>query len=54
VSAGDIAEAIRGGMPPWFYTIIHRNAALNATEKNQLITGLNATFAKSPPIGGGG
>jgi hypothetical protein len=54
VSAGDIAEAIRGGMPPWFYTLIHRNAALNATEKNQLITGLNATFAKSPPIGGGG
>jgi hypothetical protein len=54
VSAGDIAEAIRGGMPPWFYTVIHRNAALNATEKNQLISGLNATFAKSPPIGGGG
>jgi hypothetical protein len=54
VSAGDIAEAIRGGMPPWFYTLIHRNAGLNATEKNQLISGLNATFAKSPPIGGGG
>jgi cytochrome c len=54
VSSGDIAEAIRGGMPPWFYTVIHRNAALNATEKNQLISGLNATFAKSPPIGGGG
>jgi hypothetical protein len=54
VTAGDIAEAIRGGMPPWFYTLIHRNAALNATEKNQLISGLNATFAKSPPIGGGG
>jgi len=54
VSAGDIAEAICGGMPPWFYTLIHRNAALNATEKNQLISGLNATFAKSPPIGGGG
>lgn len=54
VSAGDIAEAIHGGMPPWFYTLIHRNAALNATEKNQLISGLNATFAKSPPIGGGG
>jgi hypothetical protein len=54
VSAGDIAEAIRGGMPPWFYTLIHRNAALNATEKNQLISGLNATFAKSPPIGRGG
>ncbi len=55
VSAGDIAEAVSGGgMPPWFYTIIHRNAALNATEKKQLIAGLKATFAKSPPIGGGG
>lgn len=54
VSAGDIAEAVRGGMPPWFYTIIHRNAALSSTEKSQLVAGLNATFAKSPPIGGGG
>ena len=54
VSAGDIAEAVRGGMPPWFYTIIHRNAALSTIEKKQLIAGLNATLAKSPPIGGGG
>lgn len=54
VSASDIAEAVRGGMPPWFYTIIHRNAALSTIEKKQLIAGLNATFAKSPPIGGGG
>lgn len=54
VSSSDIAEAIRGGMPPWFYTLIHRNAALNNTEKRQLIAGLSATFARSPPIGGGG
>jgi hypothetical protein len=55
VSAGDIAEAVRGGgMPPWFYTIIHRSAALNTIEQNQLIAGMNATFAKSPPIAGGG
>ena len=54
VSASDIAEAVRGGMPPWFYTIIHRNAALSTIEKKQLIAGLNATLAKSPPIGGGG
>jgi mono/diheme cytochrome c family protein len=54
-SAGDIAEAVRGGgMPPWFYTIIHRNAALSGAEKNDLIAGLNATLAKSPPLGGGG
>jgi len=55
VNAGDIAEAVRGGgMPPWFYSLIHRNAALNTAEKNQLIAGMNATLAKSPPIGGGG
>ena len=54
VSASDIAEAVRGGMPPWFYTIIHRNAALSSVEKDQLIAGLNATLAKAPPIGGGG
>ena len=41
-------------MPPWFYSLIHRNAALNTAEKNQLIAGMNATLAKSPPIGGGG
>ena len=54
VSASDIAEAVNGGMPPWFYTIIHPHAALSTIEKKQLIAGLNATFAKSPPIGGGG
>jgi hypothetical protein len=41
-------------MPPWFYTIIHHHAALSSLEKKELISGLNATLAKSPPIGGGG
>ena len=53
-SAGDVAEAVRGGMPPWFYTLVHRNAALSGAEKSELIAGLNATFAKSPPLAGGG
>jgi hypothetical protein len=54
-SPGDIADAIRGGsMPPWFYTIVHGSAKLSATEKQQLIDGLAATFAASPPLGGGG
>ena len=55
VGAGDIADVIRGGsMPPWYYTIIHRNANLSSAEKAALIAGINATFAKSPPLGGGG
>ena len=55
MSASDIAEAVRGGgMPPWFYTLIHRNAVLSATEQQDLVAGMNATLAKSPPIGGGG
>ena len=52
---GDLVEAIRGGsMPPWFYTILHSNAALGAADKNALIKGLQATLAASPPIGGSG
>jgi len=53
--ARDLAEAIRGGsMPPWFYTVVHPNARLNATDKHALIRGLSATLAASPPRGGGG
>lgn len=50
VSSGDIVEQIRGGsMPPWFYTIFHPNASLSGSEKDQLIRGLTATLAASPP-----
>jgi hypothetical protein len=41
-------------MPPWFYTILHSNASLSKAEQDSLIRGLQATFATSPPIGGGG
>ena len=54
VSAGDLADAIRGEMPPWFYVIAHPSAKLSGSEKNALIQGLNATLAASPPKGGGG
>jgi hypothetical protein len=55
VSAGDLADAIRGGsMPPWYYTIAHPNASLSTADKDQLIRGLEATLAASPPRGGGG
>jgi hypothetical protein len=30
----------RGSMPPWYYVMIHPNAALTDQEKQQLITGL--------------
>lgn len=54
-SPADIAQAIRGGaMPPWFYTLMHRTAALSSAEKNALVAGLSSTFAASPPLGGGG
>ncbi len=50
----DITETIRSGsMPPWFYLPLHPNAKLDQAEKDALIAGLNATFAQSPPIGGG-
>lgn len=55
VGIDDVVESIRGGsMPPWFYTLLHSNASLSSAEKNSLIRGLEATFAASPPRGGGG
>jgi hypothetical protein len=53
-SVGDASEAIRGNsMPPWFYVLLHSSAKLSGPEKEALIRGLNATFANSPPKGGG-
>ena len=40
-------------MPPWFYVLLHVKAKLDTSEKDALIAGLNATFAKSPPKDGG-
>jgi hypothetical protein len=55
VGLDEVTEAIRGGsMPPWFYTPLHPNAKLSSAEKEVLINVLNATFAASPPKGGGG
>jgi mono/diheme cytochrome c family protein len=55
VSIGDIVDTIRSGsMPPGKYTIIHSSASLNSVDQAALIRGLQATFAASPPIGGGG
>ena len=52
---GDAVEAVRGGgMPPWYYVILHANAKLSASEKEAPASRLQATFAQSPPEGGGG
>ncbi len=40
-------ETIEGGeMPPWYYTITHRDAALSEQEKQDLIDGFLATFGR--------
>ena len=40
-STGEISEKINEGeMPPLQYTIIHKNAILDATQKQALIQGL--------------
>ena len=41
-------------MPPWYYTLLHSRSKLSKSEKEQLIAGLQKTFAASPPIPGGG
>ena len=52
--AGDIVEQVQGGsMPPWYYTILHRHASLSPNDRTQLVRGLQATLAASPPVGGG-
>jgi mono/diheme cytochrome c family protein len=51
----EVGESIReGAMPPWYYGITHSGARLSDAEKAELIAGLNATFAASPPVQGGG
>ena len=54
ISAGDIADAVRGGSMPPCSTPRAPSAKLSAADKDALIRGLNATLAASPPKGGGG
>jgi mono/diheme cytochrome c family protein len=52
---GDIVEAVGGGgMPPWYYRLLHPRSRLSKAEKAQLVAGLQKTLQVSPPIGGGG
>jgi len=43
--AGEAAETVqKGTMPPWFYIALHPSAKLSSSERQELITGLIATF----------
>lgn len=49
-SAGDVAEAVRGGsMPPWYYRLLHPKSRLSPAERDRLARGLETTLASSPP-----
>jgi hypothetical protein len=39
----------RGNMPPWDYLLMHSPAKLSEAEKQQLVSGLQATYAQDPP-----
>lgn len=55
VSVGDIVDAVNGGgMPPWYYKLLHSKSKLSKAEKQQLVAGLTKTFQASPPLGGSG
>lgn len=43
--ADEAAETLqKGSMPPWFYVALHPSANLSSSERQELITGLIATF----------
>ncbi|HML25020.1 MAG TPA: heme-binding domain-containing protein [Aggregatilinea sp.] len=47
-SAGEISEVIDSGeMPPFYYVMMHSEAKLSDTEKQQLIQGLQTTIAQT-------
>ena len=39
----------RGSMPPWYYLPMHSDARLSETDKQALLSGLQATIQKDPP-----
>lgn len=47
-NASAVAKAIdNGGMPPFYYVLMHSEADLTDAEKQQLIDGLRVTFAQT-------
>lgn len=49
VDPAEIAEAVHGGMPPWYYQLMHSRSRLSKAEKEQLVAGLQKTLQASPP-----
>lgn len=48
VSAGDVADAVRGGsMPPWYYKLLNPKSRLSAADQDRLARGLEKTLASS-------
>ncbi len=43
-----------GEMPPWQYTIKHRDANLSSADRKALVAGMRATFAARLQTGDGG
>ena len=54
----EVIEAVQGGsMPPIQYKLVHGDARLSSTERQQLVDGLRRLYATDPPAGtkhGGG
>jgi heme-binding protein len=48
---GLIKVVLEGEMPPWFYPILHPDARLSATERQELARGLARTFGLPLPTG---
>jgi hypothetical protein len=49
-SVDEVIEQIRGGgMPPIQYKLIHADARLSKSEREQLVRGLEATYSADPP-----
>ncbi len=48
-----LGQVSSGGMPPLQYRLIHRAAALSASEQSQLATALSDLYATDPPPSGG-
>jgi hypothetical protein len=41
-----IAEEVRGGdMPPWYYSFVHRDSRLSASERNQILAWVAETIS---------
>ncbi len=49
----DVVEAVAGGsMPPWFYAILHPKAKLSASERAELLHGLEKTLGVRAEVEG--